>query len=193
MDVDEKQIYNLIAKDSEEGLYQLIKLYKNYVWNIINKILQGRQQDIEECMSDVFFTFWQKRHSINLESGNVKGLLACIARNTAINRYNKLKRQQCISYECENLIADDAIEMLIDSICQDEIVNLILKDLCEKDRNIFVKRHIFMESIGEIAEDMNLDERQVRNSLYQSKKKLKKTLVRRNKHENKFFSYNWRM
>lgn len=109
-----------------------------------------------------FFTFWQKRHRINLESGSVKGLLACIARNTAINRYNKLKRQQCISYECENLIADDAVEMLIDNIYQDEIVDFILKDLNEKDRKIFVKRHIFMESVGEIAGDMNLDERQVR-------------------------------
>lgn len=58
--MDEKQIYDLITRDFEDGLYQLIKLYKNYVWNIISKILRGRQQDIEECISDVFLHFGKK-------------------------------------------------------------------------------------------------------------------------------------
>lgn len=34
-----------------------------------------------------------------------------------------------------------------------------------------------METIKEISEDMNIDERQIRNSLYQSKIKLRKSLV----------------
>lgn len=71
-------------------------------------------------------------------------------------------------------LADDEIESLIDNIYQKEVVELLLNDLKGKHKDIFIKRHIFMESIGEISADMGLNERQVRNSLYQSKRKLKK-------------------
>ena len=97
-----------------------------------------------------------------------------MARNTAINRYHRIKREACTNIECECLSADDEIESLIDNIYQKEVVELLLNDLKGKHKDIFIKRHIFMESIGEISVDMGLNERQVRTSLYQSKRKLKK-------------------
>lgn len=177
--MEDKELYKLIINNSEEGLYQLIYKYKGYVWSITSRVLLGHDQDIEECVSDVFFRFWEHRHSLDIKYGSIKGLLACMARNTAINRYNRIKKEQYLNIENECLVADDEIESLIEDVYQKEVIELILRDLKSPHKEIFIKRHIFMEKIGEISEDMHLDERQVRNSLYQSKLKLKKALARR--------------
>jgi len=177
--VEDRELYELIKSDSEEGLYQLICKYKRFVWNITSKVLYGRYQDIEECVSDVFFRFWEHRHSLNINDGSIKGLLACMARNTAINYYKRIKKCQYVDIESECLVADNEIDSLIEDIYQKEIVDLILGELKETHKEIFIKRHIFMETIGEISGDMNLTEHQVRNILYQSKLKLKKLLARR--------------
>lgn len=181
--MEDKELYELMINDSEEGLYQLICKYKGFVWNITNKVLFGRYQDIEECVLDVFLRFWEHRHSLDIEYGSIKGLLACMTRNTAINRYNRLKKEQFVDIESECLTADDEIESLIEDIYQKEVVDLILDGLKESHKEIFIKRHIFMETIGEISGDLNLTERQVRNILYQSKLKLKKALARRAQNE----------
>ncbi len=99
--MENKELYELMKSNSEEGLYQLICKYKGFVWNIAGKVLFGRYRDIEECVSDVFFHFWQHRHSLNIEKGSIKGLLACMARNTAINRYNRIKKEQFVDMESE--------------------------------------------------------------------------------------------
>lgn len=67
---------------------------------------------------------------------------------------------------------------------------MILDGLKASHKDIIIKRHIFMETIKEIADDMNLTERQVRNILYQSKLKLKKSLARRAQNEAGFFKNN---
>lgn len=172
--MEDSELYQLLADDSEQGLYELIRKYKGYVWQIVHNVLGGYYQDVEECVADVFFQFWEYRKSISLETGTIKGLLACMARNTAINRYHRIKREACSNIEREYLASEDEIESLIDNIYQKEVVELLLNDLKGKHKDIFIKRHVFMESIGEISSDMGLNERQVRNSLYQSKKKLKK-------------------
>lgn len=186
----DKELYELIISNSEEGLYQLICKYKGLVWNITNRVLFGRYQDIEECVSDVFFAFWKHRHSLDIEYGSIKGLLACMARNTAINRYNRIRKEKFVDIESEYLVADDEIESLIEDIYQKEVVNLILDELKDLHKDVFIKRHIFMETIKEIAGDMSLTERQVRNILYQSKLKLKKSLARRAQNEAGFFENN---
>lgn len=172
--MEDRELYELIKNDSEEGLYQLICKYKALVWNITSKVLYWRYQDVEECVSDVFFRFWKHRDSLNIENGSIKGLLACMARNTAINYYKRIKKHQYVDIENEYLVADDEIESLIEDIYQKEVVDLILGELKESHKEIFIKRHIFMETIKEISDDMNLTEHQVRNILYQSKLKLKK-------------------
>lgn len=188
--MEDEEIYELIINNSEEGLYQLIRKYKGFVWNITNKVLFGHNQDIEEYVSDVFLRFWEHRHSLDIEYGCIKGLLACMTRNTAINRYNRIKKEQFVDIENECLSADDEIESLIEDIYQKEVVDLILSGLKAPHKEIFIKRHIFMESIGEISDDMNLTERQVRNILYQSKLKLKKALTRRTQNETGIFENN---
>lgn len=175
--MDDREICNLLLHNTEQGMYELIVKYNSYVKSITKRVLLDCHQDIEECIADTFISIWKNKESLNTNSGNIKGLLACIARNTAINRYRHIKKEQFLDIECENLVAEDEIESLIENIYQDEVINLMLNVLKEHHKEIFIRRHILMETIKEISEDMDIDERHIRNSLYQSKIKLQKSLV----------------
>lgn len=138
--MNDKEICNLLLRNPEQGMYELIAKYNSYVRSIIGRVLLNCHQDIEECVADTFISIWKNKESLNT-SGNIKGLLACIARNTAINRYKHMKKEQFLDIECENLVAEDEIESLIENIYQDEVVNLMLNVLKEHHKEIFIRRH----------------------------------------------------
>lgn len=178
--MNDDEIYKLLLKNSDQGLYELIKKYSSYVKTIVSRILINRHQDIEECIADTFISVWKRKDSVKIKAESMKGLIACIARNTAINRYNILKKEQLVEIELDILTSEDEIEKLIENIYQDEVVETILNSLKGEHKEIFMRRHILMETIEEIATDMKMNERQIRNSLYRSKIKLKESLNGRN-------------
>lgn len=171
----DREICELMNTDAEQGLYQLIEKYNAYVKSIVSRVLINRREDIEECVEDTFISIWENRMSLR-ETDSIKGLVACVSRNTAINRYRHLKKEKFAELECESLAADDEIASLIENIYQNEAVSLIVRDLKKEHKEIFLRRHVFMESIKEISDDMEMDERSIRNSLYRSKLKLRKSL-----------------
>ena len=174
--MEDKEIIYLLKKDEETGLYELIAKYNAYVKSIVCRVIGNCFTDVEECIADTFISVWKKRNSIDISSDSIKGFLACVARNTAINRYKSLIKEQHLELDCESLIAEDEIESLIENIYQNEVVELLLESLKEPHKEIFIRRHILMETIKEICEDMHMDERQIRNSLYRSKVKLRDSL-----------------
>lgn len=175
--MDDRKICKLLKTAPEQGLYELISKYDAYVRSITRRVLVNCNQDIEECVADTFIAIWKRKESIDTDLGSIKGLLACIARNTAINRYNHLIKEKVIDIECESLAAEDEIESLIEDIYQNEVIALMLDILKDHHKEIFIRRHILMETINEISSDMKMDERQIRNSLYQSKIKLRNSLT----------------
>ena len=186
--MNDYEIYRLLLKDSDRGLNEVIKKYYPYVKAIVSRILINRRQDIEECIADTFISVWKRKNSIEVKDGSMKGLIACIARNTAINRYNLLKKEQLVETESDIFTAEDEIESLIENIYQDEVVETILSGLKGEHKEIFLRRHVLMESVEEIAADMKMNERQIRNSLYRSKMKLKEAL----KQNEKSAIFEWR-
>ena len=49
----------------------------------------------------------------------------------------------------------------------------------EPDREIFIRRHFLLQPVREIAAAVSMNEKQVKNRLYQSRLKLKKQLIRK--------------
>lgn len=84
--MDDRKICKLLKTVPEQGLYELISKYDAYVRSITRRVLVNCNQDIEECVADTFIVIWKRKESIDTDLGSIKGLLACIARNTAINR-----------------------------------------------------------------------------------------------------------
>lgn len=59
-----------------------------------------------------------------------------------------------------------------------DIVERFLKTQSDNDRNIFICRYFFCDSIGEIAEKFHFSQSKVKTTLFRTRKKLKEYLVK---------------
>ena len=59
--MNDNKIYELLLKDADKGLHELIKKYSSYVKAIVSRILINRQEDIEECIADTFISIWKRK------------------------------------------------------------------------------------------------------------------------------------
>jgi RNA polymerase sigma-70 factor (ECF subfamily) len=172
--LNDTQILKLLHGSPSEGLQVIIGQYGGILTAIVSRILKN-PQDTEECVADTFVDLWRNLDKVK-KSESLKGYLICIARNNAINRYNKLKRQYSISYDdlTDKMLADDDVELqVIKKESMREIQKIIAK-MKEPSREIFIRKYYLFESVKEIAEKLNLTEVQVKDRLYTSRKALRK-------------------
>ncbi|MCL1903476.1 MAG: sigma-70 family RNA polymerase sigma factor [Oscillospiraceae bacterium] len=161
----------------DEKLYrELIDEYGRLVWTVCSAILKniGTVQDIEECVADVFIEVWKNPYKFNPEKGGIASFLKIIAKSKALNLHRRLRSKLPHVPFDDNigLISVPVEEEIIDKTEAGEIMTEI-GGLKEPDREIFYRRYCFEQKPSDIARVMNLPEREVRNRLYQSKKKLK--------------------
>ncbi len=142
---------------------------------VVSRILKN-PQDVEECVADTFISMWKTLHRLEKPEG-IKGYLICTARNNAIDRYNKLKKQRLncnfIPDETEIISGEDMELSVIDSEFIDELQGLIMK-MSAVNREIFTRKLFMFETDREIAVAVGLSETQVKARLYRGRKRLKK-------------------
>ncbi|MCL1823058.1 MAG: sigma-70 family RNA polymerase sigma factor [Oscillospiraceae bacterium] len=178
--MNDKQLVKLLRSNPAEGLGEIINTYSGLLTAVVMRILKN-PQEAEECVADVFIGLWKNSENIK-KSESLKGYLLCIARNNAVNRYHKLKKQSGISIEnTENfeIIADDDVELLvIKKEFMGELQKLILK-MPEPNKEIFMRKYFLFEPVRDIAEKLNLSEVQVKDRLYRSRKQIQKNFKER--------------
>ncbi len=68
--MDERSLLTLLQKRPNEGMKELMRQYMGYCYYIVrNKLSEFPQEDIEECVSDVFVDAYRYREKIDLEKG----------------------------------------------------------------------------------------------------------------------------
>jgi len=80
----------MLINRNEDSLRLLQKSYGNMVHYIVRNILQN-QQDVEECIGDIYLKIWNGADSYDSSKGKLATWLTAIARNTAIN-YRKRRQ-----------------------------------------------------------------------------------------------------
>jgi RNA polymerase sigma-70 factor (ECF subfamily) len=177
---DDLEIVALLKVDHHLGYSKLLKKYRGLVGAIIWRILPGQHEDAEECIADTFIQIWKGASKDKIDGSQLKGLLIYTARNTAINRYRKIKKSPAVPFSDEMAIlsSDDALDDLIAKEDASSLMSLISK-MSEPDKEILTRRHFLFESVKEISEIMKLPARQIENRLYQSKLRLSRALGER--------------
>ena len=176
---DEVLIQKLLEGDDEASSY-MIHAYSKLLWVIVGGILckVGSRQDIEECISDVFVQLWMNPKAFNPEKGSLKTYLAVIAKSKAFNVYKKLSKSNFVELDEASILSDDD---LLDSILENEKHSELytaIAGLNEPDKEILLRRYFYDEKPKSIAEHISLPLKEVKNRLYQSKLRLRKTLLR---------------
>lgn len=176
----DEQILALFDRHSEDALRMVEEDYGAYCRKIAGDILD-RPEDVEECIQDTLHRAWRSipgNHPRCLRS-----YLAAVARNLAVNKYRSVTAQKRGGRSA--LLLEELSECLSDQVSAEdqvlkkelgEAVNRFLRGLPGRERDIFLRRYFYAESVSEISERYLLREAAVYTSLSRTRKKLRKYL-----------------
>ncbi len=170
-----------IAAGDPDAMAECMKRYARLLWPVAAAVLKnvGCDQDVEECVADAFIYLWENPQRFDPSRGKLKGLLCVIARSRAIDRYRSLTRYSAVPLE-EAVLADafGMQETLLRKESREEL-QAAVNTLEEPGREILIRRYYYDQKPREIALAMGMTVKQVDNSLYRSKQKLRSTLTAR--------------
>lgn len=111
-EMTEEDILSLLFDDPSMAIRILTKIYGGLIYSVVWRRLHGilTNEDIEECVSDVFIECYQSRENIDLSKGSLKSLLLIIAKRKGIKYYNrKVKQGETIELdeETEAILYDE--------------------------------------------------------------------------------------
>ena len=85
------ELIRLLKTNPEKGLEKLMNTYMGFVYTIVFNKLNSicSQEDIEECVSTVFYEAFQCRNNIDPAKGSIKSFLGVLAKRKAIDRFRQ--------------------------------------------------------------------------------------------------------
>ena len=132
------------------------------------------QQDVEECMADVFVALWKNARRLCQSGAPVKAWLVVTARNTGINRLRRLRREAAVPLE-ENTAGAAQLLGAVPSDAE-TLVCALVGGLPSPDREIFLRKYYLLESTRQIAGALGMSEGSVNTRLTRGRQRLRRQL-----------------
>ena len=179
--MDDSQIIDLYWKRQENAVPETKKKYGRYLFSIANHIL-AQYEDSEECVSDTLLGAW---NSIPPHKPTVlSAYLGKITRRLALKKHrsNTAKKRggtgADLSLEelADCIPAGQSIDAQLDDRELAKILDRFLSELTAQQRQAFVCRYWYCESILEIARRFSWSESKTKMSLLRTREKLRQCL-----------------
>ena len=175
--LNDNDIIALYFARDEQAIAETAARYGPYCYKVASNILHAHE-DSEECVNDTWMNAWNamppKRPDV------LRLFLAKITRSLAINRWkfqNAKKRgggeTPLVLEELEECVpgtANPEKEFLASEL--GSTIDRFVRNLPERDANVFVRRYFFTDSVGEIAAKYGLSEGNVSVILHRTRGKL---------------------
>lgn len=181
--MEDCQIVELYWQRNVDAIRETDRKYGAYCFAIANNILHNAE-DSEECVNDTWLNAWnaippQKPTKLQM-------FLAKITRNISFNLYNARAAQKrgggevalVLDELSECLASDSDVESEYESKELGQCIRHFVRELPERDGNVFVRRYFFTESVAQIARRYGLTDNHVMVILSRTRKKLKAHLVK---------------
>jgi len=177
--MNDTQIRTAVELKDTKAIEFVMELYSNLLWTVVGTILNtASTEEVEECVADVFFSFWMNPLAFDEERGSLKTYLAMIARNKAIDRFRKLQKSYIVPFDDDiNLGTEDVLSVVVNREEDEELLNAI-HTFSEPDREIMIRRIYYEQKPAEISKALSLQLRQVQNKIYRSKQLLKRMFLK---------------
>ncbi|MCH5268313.1 MAG: sigma-70 family RNA polymerase sigma factor [Lachnospiraceae bacterium] len=184
MEMREEDLVEALQNAPQEGIRYLTEMYGGLVYAITWRRLQGRlpREDIEECVSDIFFELYRCRERIDLERGTLKAFLLTIAERQAIkyyerrtDKFDKVSLQEQMEMGLE-VAGETDVEQ--ETIQQEESARLYaaIQSLGEPTGSIVIQKYYYGMTAKEIGQNLGLSKNAVEKRLKRGLIKLKSLL-----------------
>lgn len=176
--MEDYQIIELYFNRKEDAIRETDSKYGSYCFAIAENVLHNAE-DSEECVSDTWLKAWNAMppHRPTM----LRMFLAKITRNLSFNRFqarNAEKRgggelplvldelAECIAHESDTENEYFAKEL-------EQCIRHFVRDLPEREGDVFVRRYFFTEPVAVIAKRYCMTDNNVMVMLSRTRKKLK--------------------
>ena len=177
----DKELLELLKKDPDLGIEQLLKQYINLIYTIVKSKLSASyhlSSDIEDCVADVFSSFYTHLSDYDPSKSSIKSYLCIIARNQAINLSKKRSLVENRSLDDEYFSSRFADDFTIESELEEaelrrEVIAEV-KALGKPCSDIIFRKFYYGQSSAEIAEALGLSVSNVNTQTHRALNKLRK-------------------
>lgn len=179
--MEDFKIIELFFKRNENAISETEIKYGRYLSKIAYNILFDTE-DSEECVNDTYMKAW---NSIPPQQPEILStFLGKITRHLAIDLFRKkhAEKRKNSEYalslsELDECIPDKfSAEKEFEQKELSESINRFLASLSKENRDIFVCRYFYSDSIKEIASFFKSSESKIKSSIFRSRKALKEHL-----------------
>ncbi len=182
--LDDVEIVKQFTARNETAVSAAMEKYKSYCMKIALNILRSRE-DAEECVNDAFLKAWELIPPHNPQT--LSTFLGKITRNLAISRYRQTQAEKrgggetAAAFEELSEIVSGEADVQGEAERKEllEEINAFLRRLPERQRNVFICRYWFCESVREVAERFSISEGNVSVILNRTRQKLREYLQKR--------------
>ena len=178
--MEDRGIIELFWNRDEAAICELSRKYSGYCYKIAWNLLKNHE-DAEECLNDTWYAAWgyipPKRPAVlSAFVGRITRGLAidCFRRKQAAKRVDGHISDVC--GEMEELCFSYAVE---EKMAEKELIHTIetfLRQLSDADRDIFIRRYWYLDSIKDIAKRHGVSQGCIKTNLCRNRKKLYRIL-----------------
>jgi len=178
--LEDTTIIALYFKRSEQAIAQTDAKYGSYCYSIAYNILSNRE-DSQESVSDTYLAAW---NTIPPRRPSALGaFLGKVTRHISIDRWRKNNARKrgggeiiLALEELETCVDVQNTETAFDRRELTRVLNQFLSTLAETERNVFLCRYWYMDSIQAISESSGFSQSKVASMLHRTRGKLRKRL-----------------
>lgn len=181
-DMTEETLLESLQNRPKDGIRMLTEQYGGLVYALTWRRLQGRlpKEDIEECVSDIFFEVYQCRDKIDLEKGSVKAFLLIVAERRAIKYYErKAKPYDTVALDSEEgMVLQSAVDVEQEVERKEESRRLMdaIQALGEPGGTIMIQKYYYGMTAKEIGKNLGMSKNAVEKRIKRGLEKLKTVL-----------------
>jgi len=178
------ELLQLLKTKPEKAIDKMINIYGGLVYTIASDKLSFicSKEDIEECVSDVFYEVYRHRELIDLKKGSLKAFIAVISKRKAIDIYRSLKNKNSKVVSLDDIFYESTVPdktNIEQSVAEKEEQAAIIREiktLGEPDSEIFIRKYYFGQSTKIIAKALGIKENTIDKKVSRGLAKLREVL-----------------
>lgn len=179
MDMTEQNAAERLLLKDPDALAFVFEAYGPGIYRLAQRVLAGigRPEDVEECVSDVFLTAWNKIAEFDPSKGSLRVWLHIITKYKALD----YRRKRSGGAILEPLVSEPeerqtTEELALNRARIEDVVRLV-ESFDPINRQLFYKRYFYYESMEEVARSSGLTVKAAESRLGRMRDHLKRKLL----------------